>query len=372
MSYVIDLLENDGSAVVDSLPVPVVSVRGWSKRINAPGKLVFSLHSNSPSATDESLRMWRHVQFHRSGEPDWYGVIVGKRQIGDRIEVLCHGALRIFSKRFTGDETFTGQGSAEAFGLLSDANGDSATGITSGTGGVTATMDVSLNFVQMLRAFEEFGAATGGEFQIDKNPILDFVPSLGSDKSATVELIFQQDGSPGTNLSEIEIAEDGEPMATRVIGTSGALTSTYNHPDAGDYPLLVDRKVFSHANDQNTLDALTVAYGFQRGLPIPDFQAVPATATKKLNAITGEREISGIDYGDVSVGDLVLVTIITPNRNTSVVKRIAELAVDVDEQLNERLRFTLTEAGVFVTERYLDDTAFADIKRRIQEIEQEL
>lgn len=370
----------DGSDVDETLHTPIINVKGWSKRINAPGKMVFRMNKHHAEATDANLRLWRNIRLYRrkrDGTADmeavWYGLILAKREVGDYIEVLCHGALRIFSKRETGAaEAFTGQGSTEAFGLLTAANLVGPTGVSEGTGEITETLDLELDHVEMLRAFEQIHSATGGEFEVDDLGALNSVASLGSDKSATIELIFRQDGQEG-NLLSYEIAEDGEQMANRIIGTTnagGGLTSTYNHPTStDDYPVLVERKAFNEAQDQGTLDALTEAYGLQRGLPIPDFHAIPATAVKKFNTLTGEREISGLQYGDVEVGDLVLVTVITPNRNESLVKRVAELIVDVDENLNEEFRFTLTEAGVFVTERYLDDTEMHDIKRRIQEIE---
>jgi hypothetical protein len=385
MSYAVEIYGPTGGTVQDFLPSPVITVKGWTDRINAPGKFVFLMHKFHASATPETLRMWRHVRLYRrprdgtrTKEAVWYGVIIAKREVGDFIEVLCHDSLRIFSKRYTGaNESFTGQGSTEAFGLLSDTNSnDGATGISQGTDGVTTTLNLTLDHTEMLRAFEEIASATGGEFRGNVDGELDFVPSLGSDKSATIELIFQRDGRPGSDLIDIEIAEDGEPMANKIIGTTTGgigFTSTYTHPTSTpDYPVLIERKTFNQANNQGTLDALTEAYGLQRGLPVPDFQAVTATATKKFNPITGTRVISGLQYGDVEVGDLVTVTIVTPNTDISVTKRIAELIVDVDENMNETMRFTLTEAGVFVTERYLDDTANADIKRRIQEIEQSL
>lgn len=383
--YRIDLLNGvDDMTPLDSLFPPTITVRGWSKRINAPGKLVFTMNRNNPAASDENLRMWRPVVFYRKPRNGsatmlsaWCGYIIAKKEAGERVEVLCAGALKILEKRETdADANFTGQGSTEALGLLTATNSDGETGITTGDGGVTTTMDVTLDNVTLLSALEEFAAATVGEFEVNDDFELDFVPSLGSDKSATIELIFKRDGSPGGNVVEFEIAEDGEPMANRIIGTSsggGGLTSTYDHPTStDDYPLLVERKSFNHANDQTTLDALTEAYGLQRGLPIPDFVSIPATAAKKFNPLTGVRTVTGLQYEDVRVGDLVLVSIVTGSRNTSVVKRIAELTVDVDEQLNERLRFTFTESGVFVTGRYLDDAAYTDIKRRLQQIEQQL
>jgi hypothetical protein len=379
LMYALDLL--DGSTVEETLYSPEITVRGWTDRINGPGKMTFSMHKHHPSATDANLLLWRPVRlYRRSGamQAVWFGFIMAKREIGEEIQVVCEGGLRIFSKRYTGaNEQFNGQGSTEAFGLLSDTNTtDGATGISQGTGGVTTTKDITLDSVQILRALEELAAAHGAEFRVNADAELDFVPSLGTDQSEALELIFRRDGQPGSNVLSIEIAEEGEPMANKIIGTSSVgagLTSTYTHPTSLDtYPVLIERKAFNHANDQGTLNALTEAYGLQRGLPIPDFQAMPATATKKFNPLTGTRELSGLDYTDVSVGDLVTITIVTENRNESVTKRIAELIVDVDQNMKETMRFTLSEAGIFVTESYLASTDYRDVKRRLAEIEHHL
>ncbi len=385
MNYLLDLCSTTGPTVLESLPSPEATIHGWSKRINAPGKLVFSLNRNNPAATDENLRMWRHIRLYRRPRngteellPVWYGVIVSKQQVSDRIEVLCQGALKIFSKRYTAEDAdFDGEGSAEAFDLLTYTESeDGPTGISEGAGGVSETMDLTLDAVQIDRAFEEFASATGAEYEIDDEGALNFVPSLGEDKSELIELIFRSDGEPGGNVLDFQVGEDGEPMANKVIGTStksGGLTYTYEHPTSSDtYPVLVERKAFNQANNIGTLQALTDAYGLQRAFPVPDFRAIPATETKKFNPLTGQREMSGLSYEDVSVGDLVLVTVVTPNRNESVVKRIAELIVDVDENLNERLKFTLTEAGIFVTENYLAENELPSLRRRIQELEASL
>lgn len=381
--YLVDLCSPAGiDTVVDSLPAPVISIKGWSKRINAPGKFVFSIHRNHPAATDENLQMWRHIRLFRdprNGDdellPAWHGFIISKRQIGERIEVLCAGGLKIFTKRYTGpNAVFTGEGSADVFALLATTNSvDGPTGISEGQGGVTTTVDLSLRGVQILKVLEDFAAATGGEFESDDEAVLHFVPSLGSDKSGLIELIFDKTGESENNLIDFEIAEDGEPMVNKIIGTStenGGMESEFIHPTSPDtYPILVERKAFNQANSQDMLDNLTEAYGLQKAFPVSDLQAQPVTASKKLNPLTGTREMSGLQYEDVSVGDLVLVTIVTPNRNTSVVKRIAELIVDVDDNLNEQLRFTFSEPGVYVTEQYLSETELPELKRRVQELE---
>src|SRR4051812_12540699 len=88
----------------------------WSKRMNAPGKLTFSIDAFDIKATDTNLRKKRRVKFWRKNLGTWVGYIEDSRQVDNRIEIICEGALQIFSHRYTAiDEAFTGQGSTEAF-----------------------------------------------------------------------------------------------------------------------------------------------------------------------------------------------------------------------------------------------------------------
>src|SRR5690606_6818432 len=135
------------------------------------------------------------------------------------------------------------------------------------------------------------------------------------------------------------------------------------------YGVLIERKTFNEANDQDTLDAMTAAYLTQRSKPITDFRVVPTLASKKVHPYSGARTLSGLEYGDVVVGDLVTVTITTENSTISTAKRVAEIVVEVDENLLETMRFTLSESGVFVTSSMLDGAEIDDLKRRIKELE---
>lgn len=364
---------------------PDIMVERWSKRINAPGVMAFSMKATNPRASDGTLRPYRRVKLYRrnrDGQPGysavWLGYIEATRQIGDRIEVVCSGMLKLFTKRWAANnETFDGEGSEEAFGLLSDTNGnDGDTGITEGDGGVTTTKDLQAQGdIDILRAWELIAQAHGAEFEIDDDGAFHFVPSLGSDKSGTVSLVFNRTSRPGTNLLELEYGEGGEDMATKVICTStagGGLTSTRPAaPSASQttYGVLVEKRQFNEAQDQGTIDSLAETLLSQIENPLTDFQIVPQQATKRINIRTGEREVSGLQFDEVGVGDLVTVTINNENRSISEAKRIAEITVEVDENGMERLLFTLSKAGVFITAGYLEASRVQDVVRRVKHIE---
>ena len=384
--YRIDIYQTTGTSAVQTvLFSPAITVRAWSKRINSAGKMVFSMQKFHEKATEENLRHYRRVRLYRkkrdtSGEFEavWFGYIEATNEVDNEIEVLCVGMLDLFLKRYTGgNEVFNGQGSTEAFGLLNDTNtNDEDTDITVGTGGVTTTRDLTMDRREILRAWEQLAQAHNAEFEINDEGAFNFVPALGSDKSTIVTLTFRRDGQPGSNVNRITIGDDGRPMANKVIGVSSGgsqITSTQSDaPSIALYGLLIERKNFNDANNQTTLDSITSAYLSQRANPITDFRVEPTLASKKFNPATGSNSVTGLQYSDVVVGDLVTVHFITENRTLSTTKRIAEIAVDVDDNGHEEIKFTLSEAGVFITAAFLDATAIEELKLKLKEIEAQL
>ena len=383
--YRIDIYQTTGTSAVQTvLFSPAITVRSWGKRINAAGKMVFSMQKFHEKATEENLRHYRRVRLYRkkrdgSGayEAVWFGYIEATNEVDNEIEVLCVGMLDLFLKRYTGsNELFNGQGSTEAFGLLTDTNtNDENTGIVTGTGGVTTTRSLTMDSREILRAWEQLAQAHNAEFEIDDNGAFNFVSALGSNKSSIVTLVFRRDGQPGSNVNRITIGDDGNPMANRVIGVSSGTVLTSTQSDAtsiATYGLLIERKNFNDANDQTTLDSITSSYLSQRAYPITDFRVEPSLASKKFNPATGSNSVTGLQYGDVVVGDLVTVHFITENLAVSTTKRIAEIEVDIDENGQEDIKFTLSQAGVFITAAFLDSSAIEEIKLKLKEIEAQL
>lgn len=384
--YRIDIYQTTGTSAVQTvLFTPAITVRSWGKRINAAGKMVFSMQKFHEKATEENLRHYRRVRLYRkkrdmSGEYEavWFGYIEATNEVDNEIEVLCVGMLDLFLKRYTGgNELFNGQGTTEAFGLLTDTNtNDENTGIVTGAGGVTSTRDLTMDSRETLRAWEQLAQAHNAEFEIDDEGAFNFVPALGSDKSTIVTLTFRRDGQPGSNVNRINIGDDGRPMANKIIGvSSGGSPITSTQSDTASiaiYGKLIERKNFNDANNQTTLDSITSSYLSQRANPITDFRVEPTLASKKFNPATGSNSVTGLQYSDVVVGDLVTVHFITENRTISTTKRIAEITVDADENGHEEIRFTLSEAGVFITAAFLDASVIEELKLKIKEIEAQL
>lgn len=379
MKYRLELLTNIGPLTVSTvLFSPDVVIDSWSKRINAPGKMVFSIRATNPKATEANLRPYRRVRLYRQTDSGyvvcWFGYIEDKAEFDGRIEVICAGMLNFFTKRLTAnDEAFAGQGSAEAFGLLADCNTDDDTGVTAGTGGVTTTKDIETQGrIDVFTAWTKLAQAHAAEFEINDDGEFNFMSSVGNDLSASVTLVFRRDGSPGSNVSSIRIAESGRDMATRIVATSsapGVSEYIYDSPNQSTYGVIVEQKSFNEAQDDPTLEAMADAYGSQREHPIPDFQVTPESARLVLNQLTGQRVERGLDYFDVSIGDLVSTQIITENLSVTTAKRIAEIVVNVDANGKETMSFTLTEAGVFVTAGYLEASRVDELIRKVAYIE---
>lgn len=356
---------------------------GWSHRINAPGQMTFSLPWDDPQATDSYLQKYRAIQMLRKTTDgtrtyveEWGGYIEAHKRVDDSIEVYCQGTLQFFRHRYTdANQTFTGEASADASDLLDQTNGsDGDTGVTFGAGGVTTTQNIKIDAQDILRAWEQMGLATGGEFEIDPSRVFNFVPLLGEDKSSIVTLIFKRDGSSGSNMSAIDDGEDGADMANKVIGfssASGGLTSTkQNLTSQATYGVLVERKQFDYAQDQATLDAMTQTYVDQKSNPITDFRVSPILSQKRFNTLTGDRHLTKLKYDDISVGDLVSVKIKTRNKTVNTAKRIAEIIVNVDENGAEKILYTLSQAGVYITASMFDGfREIQELKRQVKEIQ---
>jgi len=355
-------------------------VERWSKRISAPGKLAFSMYAFHAKATEDNLLPYRRVELLRrdsSGtyQKVWFGYIEAYKQIGINVEVICQGMLNLFKKRFTAASTsFTGQGSTEAFGLLTDTNNDDgATGITTGSGGVTTTRNLTIGRTDLLRAWEYLAKAHTAEFEINDNGVFDFVSTLGSDKSGTLTLRFRRDGEPGSGIRDIRLGADGEPMVNRVIGHSsvgGGISYQYdNATSQATYGVLIEHKTFNEAQNISTLTPMTTVYGTQRANPAPDFRIEPELESQKVDPVSGTRTLSGLSVEDIVVGDLITADILSENQTVSATKRIVEIVVEVDDSGKERLLLTLSESGIFISASYLDESFADDIKRRLRDAE---
>lgn len=386
--YRLEIYASTGTSTTQEvLFTPEFLVKGWSHRINAAGKLVFSIEKSHVKATRENFRKYRQVKLFRRPRSGgamvsvFYGYMEAERDLGDRKEIVCMGMLDFFKKRLTGsNENFNEQGSTEAFGLLSDTNtNDGPTGVTSGPGGVTSTKDLTMDQETVFSAWERMAAAHEAEFEISPDGVFDFVSSLGSDKSSTIELNFRTDGSPGSDVENIEMGEDAKDMYTQIIGVSsagGGLSYTYDDTTAqSDYGdgtndlILIEKRSFNEANDLDTLTSLVTSYGSQISNPLTEIRLQPILSRKTYDPISNTRPFRGVDYDDLEVGDLITANIITRNETISETKRIAELTVRVDDTGKENLVFTLAKSGVFVTAAFLDDTEIEDLKERIKVLE---
>ncbi len=75
-------------------------VNGWSLRINAAGRMNFSLPYGSRNATEARLQKYKRIKLMRKigGEYTtiWYGYIEAHKRQSERIDVFCVGMLEFF------------------------------------------------------------------------------------------------------------------------------------------------------------------------------------------------------------------------------------------------------------------------------------
>ena len=378
--FALELCQTTGFENVETkLYSPVIHVRRWSERINAPGKLFFTIPKRHKKANEDLLRHKRRVRLLRQNPRTeaytaiWTGFIQDWRDVDAEREVLCDGMLQAFADRTTANnEVFNGQGSTEAFDLLSATNTAGATGITAGTGGVTTTRHVEMQGRQkVLYAWERIAQAHSAEFRITPQATLDFVSSLGSDQTSVIHIVYREDGEPNKNLADFQYALLGKNLINKVYGKAGTLSTTQSDTDSITKYGLQERSVsFAEAKSQTTLDEMASNWLSQRATPAPDFRVEPQLVRPLFNPQTGTRDLTGLDYSDISLGDLVKTTIITNNQTSQeVTKRIAEIVVNVDQQGNETMQWTLTDAGVFVTASWLSLTESSELKNRIKTLE---
>lgn len=356
-------------------------VEGWSKRINSPGKMVFRVPKTDTTIdvdvdlqSQKRVTLWRKER--RAGlvfERVWHGYILSRNLIGDEHQVICVGMLQLLEDRPTPAAwAMNGEGSVEAEALLDEINGEFDTGITFGTGDVTTTQDVVADEITTLAALESLARAHNAEFEVDDLGQLNFVESLGTDKTA-ITLQFRRDGAENNNVRDFEDGEDGESLATRIIGFNDTLTSTQDSaaPIMNKYGLLVDKVRIDEANDQPTLDAITASILAQREKPASANKIIPLPVAQIFNTVTGARQVIGLQYEDFQLGDLYTFDIVTEQRDEEgITRRIAEIEVQVDEEsADEIIILTLSEAGVFITANLVDLSQPREIKRRVKQLE---
>lgn len=378
--YTLSLLDITGTNVLATLFD--ARILNHSRGISRPGRMTFTLPVGSPNASTSRLKKFQHVRLARrkqDGSEDdeyaWYGYIEShKREQPELYTVYCAGKLQYFAHRFTTkNQSVAGQGSTEAFRLLTNTNGDNDTGIVSGTGGVTAYQNITTSGRKdLLSTWGDIANATGGEFEITPYRIFNFVPMLGTDKTGTSLVLRYRTDQKGSTVEAVSEGEDGATIRNRVIGTNanGTLESIQeNAASIAKYGLLEEVKVFPEAQDQATLDALTQAYLLQVREATPDFGTRPIMAEQRFT-ISGTRAIVGFQFGDLVPGDLVTCDIVSESQTVQATKRIIEVMVDVDENLKEIVTYTLGEAGVRISVSSIGGGAAKVVDMRLLRLEQ--
>lgn len=406
--------------IITSFFTPDMTILNWSKRVSDAGTMTFSMPAFSTKATETNLKMYNQVRLwrrsRRTGEylKVWTGYIEAKQQFDDTIEVLCVGMVKLLEKRLTTSST-----AQDVNTTLNTMNTDAPTGITVGNITATGTADLDTGFSSIRTIIDRYADGANAEYEIDDEFAFNFVPLLGSDQSSIYTLVFRRDGSPGNTVQEVELGEDGERMVNRLTGVSHNVTnfgeyqiaydhatSTYDSDDSLDtYDRTaitqsgsetkiilncVDSQVdygydnerfiieeyasFDDATTFQTLQSMADDFVNQRKIPLSQYRIKPELIRRAFDPASGGRQVieSLLDYNDVSVGDLITVQVRTENQVIDDTRRITEITVTVNEELEEEMRFTLTQAGVRLTAVLAERKEVEELQRRIALLESKL
>jgi len=332
-------------------------LRRFENTINKAGKALFVLPKSASKAVKATFQKQKRVKIFRYSdntsqfEPVWSGYIEQVDEVEDAFEVGCVGLLDIFEKRLTGsDQAISGaNGGTEALDLLDDTNADDDTGIGRGATDYSNAVDMIADRKPLLSVWEDIAEAEGGEFQIDvETDELNFYSALGTDKSATLQFVYDEYLPEKNNIRFSKIQETGKEIYTRIIGIAKKsdgteLTSIQeDSPAIAKYGLLEKVESFDEVESQTQLDDLTTGLLAQLKEEI-DNPDVRILEKQTRTNILGTEQTIGIDLEDIVVGDIVSLRYKTSYNEIEEDRRIVSIAVEVGTGGNEDISIKLNK-----------------------------
>jgi hypothetical protein len=376
--YRIQILDKTNSPVT-TLPPNDVELRSFSKTINKAGTCIFSINLDSPFAIKDNFALLSRVSISRwdgsSYVRVWVGFMESILENNGRLEIGCKELIDIFDKRISGNLTLTGNAGTEIFSMLSTTNSDDDTGITAGTNAYTTTLDQKIDKKSLLDAWEDIAKTEDSEYEIDLDFNLNLGP-LGTDKSSTVRLVYNELRPQENTLNETRINETADRLVNRITGISktkagAALTATVE--DASSIAAFgLFEKVVSF-NDAESVGALTDLIQTELdNLKDPiDNPSVTPKQLETIENIAGDTKTIGIDVMDIALGDIVQLCYNTNWTTIDTTRRIVSFTVTVDttgaETISLKLNKPTQNKELLTTER--DAEQSRDSIRRDRQLE---
>jgi len=331
-------------------------LKNFTKTINQPGKALFSVSKSSSKALKVTFQKYKRIKIFRYSDASasfivkWSGYIEQVDEAIDTFEIGCVGLLKVFDKRLTtSGQAIVGDGGTKALELLDATNITDDSGIIRGTADYTEVIDLKADYKPVLDIWESIAKAEQGEFEItDDTDTLNFRKALGTDKSSSIVLKFNEDNPEFNNLSFAKIRETGKQIFNSIVGiakTSGGtpLTSLQqNTVSIAKYGLLEKVESFNDAENQGQLDDLTTAFlnQFSEEIDNPEIRVLEKQT--KTN-ILGNSITVGLDLDDIELGDIIALVFKTSYNTVNANRRIVSIAVNVDKGGNEDIRLKLNK-----------------------------
>lgn len=355
LPYRIELYDKDFIQIT-TFPETQVRVLNYSFTINKAGVARFAVTKNTTSATKDNLKKFNRIKLMRYSSLQqkyihiWSGYIEAVQEQDEDFEVGCIGLLNIFDKRLTSDaQALSGTGGTLALDLLDSTNTDDDTSIGRGTSDYTEAIDLIADRKPLLQVWEDIAQNESGEFEIDiETNELNFKKQLGSDKSSTIRLVYNEQRPSENNLDFVQVREDAKTLFNRVIGyakDSGdtkLISIQENASSIANYGLLETVKAFDNVESQAQLDDLTLNYLNQFKIEIdnPEIRAIPKTEETNILGQTIQR---GLDLEDIRTGDIITYVFKTMYTDIEETRRIVSISVSIDGNGNEDIRLLLNK-----------------------------
>ena len=337
------------------------SVKSFNETINKGGSAVFSIKKESQHAIKDNFTKYKRVKIFRFNEDTssfdvvFSGFIETILQNGEEgFEIGCVGVIDLFKKRLGSLDVTSSDGGTEALGLLTTTNTADDTKITVGTSDYDNLLDKYkadnkpiFDIWTDIAKNEDDGTGIG-EFEIVKSSdVLNFKKSLGSDKTATVVLKYDEDNPQYNNINRTNIEESGIKLVNKIYGigkSSGGTPLTYTGTDSGSiaiYGLLEEQKSYDSAEDAAQLQAL-VDGDLQNMKEEISNNDITALTKEIVPTLSGTKTV-GLDLFDIELGDTITLMYNTTWISFTESRRIVSISVSIDNGGNEEISLKLNK-----------------------------
>ena len=332
-----------------------------SNKKMAIGNATFDVDVYDKKINALNLQKYNRVKIYDNNTLVFNGYISAFRISGGAsnvVNVVCTHIFGLFEKRLTGsNDNLTGNAGDRILDYLAATNASDDTGIDAGTNSISATATLQFKHQTIFKAWLDLARAAAVEFEIDENDQLNIKSSLGSDKSSTIVLRYNERQPNTTNMIGFDLLSEGKDMANYIIGQAGGSTSTQQDATSQDtFGLLQEVETFTiNSGSAGSLAALT-----QRHLTDNKY-------SKELPTI--EIDTTKIGAYAVQPGDRIKVKVVKGQLvNLDINYVVNEVNIDFVNDKEKKVKLVVADEGTYnKNPNFADD--FKKLKDRVSAIE---